>query len=121
MLREPLVRGAVNSTLKEFQLPTVDQLEDHRFQDRTGGWYSEERLLWVAGRDVMAALKVGSDVNQTRFCAATKMDFLMFLGAPFATMGAGFVGATTESVGGTTCIKRGPMYVALEGSFAIAA
>lgn len=119
ILKEPQLRDALNGFLRGKRLPTLDDLDDRRFHDRTWGIFTEEMILRGGGRDAMAALRIGDRLDQTRFCAATKLGFIDYLGAPFAWIAPGLLGASKVQVNGETCLKWRGLHAALSGPFIV--
>lgn len=115
ILRDVAVRRNLNGMLKGSGLPTLDDLED----ERKVGFMTEQNLLRVAGRDVMASVQVGASWKAARYCGATRLGYGDYLLAPFANWVL-----PTERVGGQTCLRvrmgRQTIWAATVGAVAVA-
>lgn len=87
MLRDPAVRRALNTALSLGDLPPYEELTDPRFVDRqTRGMLDEDRVLALAGRDVVLAVKLGPGPDGVRFVTATRLGFGYYLLLPFVPL-----------------------------------
>ncbi|MBI2933205.1 MAG: hypothetical protein HYY16_16290 [Planctomycetes bacterium] len=114
MLRDAAVRRELNALMQALEAPTLDDLDDRRWVERNG--VSEERILRFAGRDVMAALRMGDTPGASGFCVATQLGFWDYAFAPFASLVLDGV-----DVNGRKCFRVGGLTVALVGATAIVA
>jgi len=115
MLRDAALRREINETLKEFGAPTLDDLEDARFVERTGGMLTEDQLLRFAGRDVAASLRFPEGPGAARLCVATKVGFWDYALLPFAPLALKKV----ELPGGRAAYKVGGLHVSIVGAIAV--
>jgi hypothetical protein len=118
-LRDIAIREPINEFLKANDLPTLTDLDDRRFHDRTHGLYREAMILRAAGRDVMASVRLGDRADQVRFCVATKIGYWDYCLTPFAGLAPGLFGGQTVDVAGTRCIKVQGVFVAFAGAIVI--
>ena len=105
VLKDRTTRALLNERLKEADLPTVDQWKDDRWL-ADNPFFTEEMILRGAGRDVMAALRVGASFQKARMVAATKVTFGDYLLLPFAGLAGSFIGAGSESIPENRAGKR---------------
>ncbi|HXG62289.1 MAG TPA: hypothetical protein VNO22_12980 [Planctomycetota bacterium] len=115
LLRHPAIRGAINETLRQAGLPTLDDLEDRRQGTAEG----LRRLLWIAGRDAVGALKMGTPGRAPEGLGVVRLPWTLYLAAPFASWVL-----PSEEEGGRKLLKvrqgRGAIYVAFAGRLALA-
>jgi hypothetical protein len=111
VLRDPALRPLLNAAMKDAGLPSLDDLEDVR-QSHV---YSKENLLRAAGRDFLFAARVGDAWNSARFCVVTRLRWSDYLAAPLARF------VLREDQGALRTPGRLPLWIAFEGSLAIAA
>ncbi len=122
VLKDRTTRALLNERLKEADLPTVDQWKDDRWL-ADNPFFTEEMILRGAGRDVMAALRVGASFQKARMVAATKVTFGDYLLLPFAGLAGSFIGAGSESIGNWSALKivqgNATWYVVIDGAYVI--
>lgn len=115
VLRSPAIRRPLNEALRQAGLPTVDDLEDRR----RGAAEGLERLLWVAGRDAIGALKVGAPGRPPEAVGIARLPWTLYLAAPLASWLL-----PSEEEGGRTFLKvrqgKGTIYLAFAGRLALA-
>ncbi len=122
-LKDRAFRARVNEALKEADLPTLDQLQDRRWQ-AAHPEYERSTVVRMAGRDVAAGLRVSDDFGKAKFLVATKVRFGDYLLLPFAGMAAGLAGAKKDVVAGRSCLKvrsgKREIFVVIEDAYVIA-
>jgi hypothetical protein len=111
VLRDPALRPVLNAAMKDAGLPTLDDLEDVR----QSHFYSKDNLLRAAGRDFLFAARVGDSWNTARFCIVTRLRWSDYLVAPLARF------VLREDQGALRTPGRFPLWIAFEGSLALAA
>ncbi len=114
--QDTAVRAQMNSLLGALGVPTLDQLDDVRWLESHPA-YREESLLRYAGRDVMVALK--DTPSGPRICAATRLGWREFLLLPGASIAPGLLGAQRATVGGSSVLKVGRTWIAIQGAVVI--
>src|ERR1043166_879811 len=116
VLKDPAIRPAINKTLKDAGLPTLDELEDKRNRDL----YSTDVLLRAIGRDAVAALRVEDGRGSLRAVAITRLRWSDYLLTPFAPL---FL--KSEEVAGRSALRlrmgKTDLFIALEGRLALVA
>src|ERR1043166_1885639 len=116
VLKDPAIRPAINKTLKNSGLPTLDELEDKRNRDL----YSTDVLLRAIGRDAVAALRVEDGRGSLRAVAITRLRWSDYLLTPFAPL---FL--KSEEVAGRSALRlrmgKTDLFIALEGRLALVA
>lgn len=114
ILKDPAIRPAINLGLQDGGLPTLDEIEDERNRDL----YSTGLLLRAAGRDAVAALRVGDSWSRTQVVAITRLRWSDFLLAPFAVLVL-----KSEEVAGRSALRlqvgRTDLRIVVEGRLAL--
>jgi hypothetical protein len=107
LLRDPAIRPRLNAELRQSGLPTLDDLAD----PRKGGQLSRSNLSRFAGRDLVVGLAAPDSWKTARFCAATRLGWLEYLGTPFAPLALKRDG---------DLLRAGPLWIGFEGAIAVA-
>lgn len=104
-LKDKGVRRSLSGFMKDAGLPTLDQLEDRRFVEESGGWLTEEKLLYFLGRDLAVGVEIGDTPEPIHFSAAIKLRFREFLLLPLLDLFPGVAGAKKVTKGALTAYE----------------
>lgn len=110
--KDPAIRKSLNDILKSAGAPTLDELEDRRWLDRNS-LMQESSILRYAGRDLVFS-SIGS-----KYCVATRLGLGDFLLLPGLQLFPAVAGAESADVGGATVLKRGDLFIAIQGAIVV--
>jgi hypothetical protein len=110
--KDPGIRSSLNEILGSAGAPTLDQLEDRRWLERNP-LLSEPSILRFAGRDV-AFSSIGDKI-----CVATRIGLRDYLLLPALQLFPGAAGAQRAEAGGSTVLKRGDFFIAIQGAIVV--